>query len=814
MPTFRTSSGSTLGPAPEIDAGLLRGEIPSMQRASMVDAGAFGARGGRALQATGDQIQQLTRNVADRKIQRDKEEVALFAVEARTQWIERMNTLQQQAPADGAGFTEGVRTAFEQYRNQTLENFTHLSRPATVLLEQQLANLQAGNIAEAIGIESKLRAGEMVRRSRDAISDAAIAVQADPRQYDTVRESLTTYLGTLDITESQRADLMMNVENDLAFAHLDGRIAAAPSAGALRRIMEDAADPEGRFARILDPDDFSRLQRAAQARQREMEAQARAAQNKALSTANAWMRLIQTGERPPPGVIEDVTRQLEAIGDASMLEAWTRAVENGEFLARLAGQPPEEVQAAALEGLAGVREGGVTLEELPDVEFYSRIAERAARDIEGAQADVDSAATKFWRTVRPLVDAGTPLSEWGEDVRASFEFFAGQATNEAGIAMREFAGEQAVEAGLSEIPLVDRAETMAALQQRLAGADDPADPVSAIRQNHLREMLREHQEAYASNATQAAYHYAPDVYSYVPIDPRDPSTFEHRARDIASMRAMDPTARPYPFFTSEEITSLQAQLDGMDAAQKLRFAGNVIANGGTLEQFKNVPGSLPLVGSLIADQNAQAAQTILKGEELLRDNSRLLPADLWNNVLETDMMNLQRFYMSTEGAAREFSAGVRNVLAYMAATGEANPTAPDVVASAMDMVAGRRGDFGGWSPDFGGYVVPSDVDRNMVDDVLSDTLTVDDLRVLSADGSAPFYPDLVEVAAPRGQARRAASGVQEFELPGDFTLRHAGGARYYVFSGGAILENEAGGFYTLELTPEKLTAVRTEQRLR
>ena len=125
------------------------------------------------------------------------------------------------------------------------------------------------------------------------------------------------------------------------------------------------------------------------------------------------------------------------------------------------------------------------------------------------------------------------------------------------------------------------------------------------------------------------------VGDLAPITLDDPAALQENlaARVQQAQIAEAHYQRPVSPFTAAEVAQFAPMLDRMDADQKLGFLGMLVSGLGTtspqvLQQFdKQGASQLALVGGLVYDGAAPAANLVLRGAELARENKDLMPKD-------------------------------------------------------------------------------------------------------------------------------------------------------------------------------------------
>lgn len=798
MPTFRTSSGSTLGPAPTISAGLMGGAAPAPVRANASQfAGAVSEGGtraaandGQALQRLGAAVSGIGDMVHKKKLQRDREEVELFSTEARLQWIQRLEDMKQNAPEDGAGFTEGVSKAFGEYKEKSQEQFSHLSRPARALLAQRMASLESSSVGDAIHFESALHAKAMVRRSERAINTAAIAVQANPGEYDNIRGNVLGYLNSIDIDESTRADLVETVENDLAYAHLTGAVEAAATPQEVEQLVDEAA---ARFGGVLAADDFARVRRAGEVRVSQIEAARAAEARKAAGEVRRHMEVMLAGEQLPP---EDRARTLgvvEGLGDPELAADWMAAEEVSRLGGELAHLPPSQQMEVLNAELEKLREGGVTPSELQLIEKVERVITAVEKSEAAGLRELNAEATSFVRESRALLASETRFTDWDAETQQAALLYA-RADNDAGAQLREvLARSDVVEAVERNVPLGQQIEVLRALTSRTT----PAEPGEARTYAALQDMLAGLEKDFGVGGDALAAMFRRGWADYDPIDINEPASITARGQLVADLRAQYPGV-DVPLYTADEKEQIKAAWGRMSAEEQAQFASATVAAGGSVASIPQM--SIGASPPLVFNGQASAAERVAEGHSALAARPQTLPADVWKAAEESEeAAALVRHLGSMPGAAKGILNDVKGYMAGVSLYGDT----PDFVEALKAVTAGKDG-TGGWSSDFGGYILPAGVSEELVDDVLSSSLGAEGWQALSANGSPPEY----SAFRPSATGQSARYSGADFRMPRNFSLRAAGGDEFFVLAeDGAIVNAADGSPYRLKLDPQTLRSL-------
>lgn len=266
-------------------------------------------------------------------------------------WTQELPKLEEAAKPGADGFTDGVRSTFQERRAALVEQYG--DDPETLAyVTERLGYLEADILGQGIGIESKARGELRAAKVKAVTSTLADAVFANPGQYQAAEEELTLAIAGMELG-SNTAGILQEEREKLAEAYYRGKLEADP-AGTLAELR--AADGP---AALLSTGTRHGLTNAAQGAVRQAEREAEADQETARRRS-----AIEAGD-----LIYDPTRSL---GD--MLDE-ARKVEDPELRALTVGQVQRrysEAKAAeadrqqrASDAAWKLIDGGGRLEDLP-----------------------------------------------------------------------------------------------------------------------------------------------------------------------------------------------------------------------------------------------------------------------------------------------------------------------------------------------------------------------------------------------------------------------------------------------------------------
>lgn len=322
---------------------------PGIMRVGSVDSGGQAIAEGIAV--AGRELRQHGQGLVDheRLVKRGAASEALAG--ERLFWTEELPKLEEAAEPGADGFTDNVRSTFQERRAALVERYG--DDPETLAyLTERLGYLEADILGQGIGIEAKARGELRAAKVKAVTTNLADAVFANPGQYQAAEEELTLAIAGMELG-SNAAGILQEEREKLAEAYYRGRLEADP-AGTLAELR--AADGP---AALLSTGTRHALTNAAQGAVRQAEREAEADQETARRRA-----AIEAGD-----MIYDPTRSL---GD--MLEE-ARKVEDPELRALTVGQVQRrysEARAAeadrqqrASDAAWKLIDGGGRLEDLP-----------------------------------------------------------------------------------------------------------------------------------------------------------------------------------------------------------------------------------------------------------------------------------------------------------------------------------------------------------------------------------------------------------------------------------------------------------------
>lgn len=241
MPRIRTYQAQTLP----------KGGI-SARRATGED---FGAGVGQAVAGMGQTTQALAdfleqKKEADARLWREKK-----LAEARTQWIQRLNEMENSAQEGAPEFTQNFIDEYDQWSQQAVESApTPLSKKE---FDADLESLKAQFVSRTVAFEANSAAKMRVNQFKTALEDNVNAVRADPSMAESVMAQNLRIIDGLQLPGDAKAELRRAQEESVAAAQFDGLLDRTTTAGQAQALARDLRESD-KWKKQLSEAEYSR----------------------------------------------------------------------------------------------------------------------------------------------------------------------------------------------------------------------------------------------------------------------------------------------------------------------------------------------------------------------------------------------------------------------------------------------------------------------------------------------------------------------------------------------------------------------------
>lgn len=152
--------------------------------------------------------------------------VSKSGAQAQLDWMQRLGERQSAAQPGAAGFVDGIRAEYQQYREEALAN-----APANVRRYYEAKLDDIGSYVESNAI--RFQASEKAAYTRDlyqqGIASSVQVASQDPSQYDSLIASQRALLGASELPPSMRTELIRGAEREISYAAEFAKMRADPS---------------------------------------------------------------------------------------------------------------------------------------------------------------------------------------------------------------------------------------------------------------------------------------------------------------------------------------------------------------------------------------------------------------------------------------------------------------------------------------------------------------------------------------------------------------------------------------------------------
>jgi hypothetical protein len=800
MPRLRTSG---------IDAPMVGGGGGGGMQATGTDFG--GGEGlmqaGRSLMSAGDRLLQI-------RERREAEDVRLFAARAELDWVERMDTMRQNADPTGDNYVENFRSEFERYQTETLEQYDHLGQRARADLEQRLTSLQTNNLRFAIRDQAELRSQHQINQINELSDDALTAIANNPEVYDLTRDSMIDAVGALDMDENDRTAMLRELESNMASTYVGALIDGAASQSEVDQVMAVVGE-DGELTDRLTGEHFARLQSSAETRKRAIRTEQRSFAARANSQMANLRSLMAAGHEPDAALVRSIENDLARAGEEGLdvAQDWQNLQSLQMTVSDLQSLDLEQLAGAVADLQAMVDDNATPLEfdalRIAEALLNDRIGEERA-----AQSALESAATDFWRVNGDVLSQDP--DNVSPDILAEALVYA-HLTNDAGVNIRE----ALIEGGMQDAFGAATPEQLADVVSRLSMTTER----DAIDQMHLdiaTEMLDRLERDLNDNVLGA---YSTRQQEVTPLDlSGDPQEVASQIAERAAMvaQAESTYGRQADFFLPQEASRLAVEMQDWGVGERMAFAQMVIGNGGNLDQFTDDLPELAQVGMMLSYNDALTsnAQQVMVAGNVVRQNG------IGDMVNSADLVTLRgrvaelmpSFSHMTGDMPSTFMDAVMNVAVMELNRQGSSPAetasgnVDTIIEDAIQTVAGRTYDaegeaVGGWSDDLGGIVIPRGVREDDLSSVIEDA-SYEEI-VMMTGGADPIYG----VHLAPGVNPDDIPQVQGSSIAGPQLVMAPGEDNYYLRDrSGAYLINRDGSRTVFNLGADMIDSILTARR--
>lgn len=340
---------------------------------------------GAALQKVGEVGYQIGGEMLQKAVTREEQDqqakAAEWAANTRKAWLDRVTTLQQEAPADPTGFHARVDSEFSSYSEKILAQ-PNLSEYQRRVMKAYATDIGESLSAHALAFEAEGKAAFRRSQIGTTLDQLQNVLQRDPTQFDSLFVQGQMAIESAGLTGQERMAQEKSWRNDSARSVLLGRLERDPA-----RVISDL--DSGTFDDRLDPSARASIYNAAQSavKQREVEGRARIAEAK--SAVDHVRGVMEAGLILAPEMAGQVDQIVAGSGSSEVQSYWTMLLDTNETMKHLARMSP--VEAANIRDAnfaSALNNNGTTPAELDRYNLVNRFIENQVTALKNDSMDV------------------------------------------------------------------------------------------------------------------------------------------------------------------------------------------------------------------------------------------------------------------------------------------------------------------------------------------------------------------------------------------------------------------------------------------
>lgn len=304
--------------------------------------------GGKGLIEAGRAIGEVTQDARERVLTKEETdqaaEVNEWASKARLGWMDRLQQMQDAAPADAAGFGKQVLDEYNKF-SETELNQPGLTEFKKKRMEEMSTQIGENVAAHALAFESKARVEYRMTAIGDSLNRLSNVAARDPTQYDEIYQQGLETIRQSGLGAQYTMKLEQAWKNDAVKAMLMGQIERNPSA-----VISNL--DKGKYDDRLDAGARAAIYNSAQAAQRQRAAEARANNVVGLQAIKLAETRLESGYSLPAEEEAMIDQAVKSSGSAQAAAYWGQLKQNKNVLAKASTLSPRELDSFINEQVA------------------------------------------------------------------------------------------------------------------------------------------------------------------------------------------------------------------------------------------------------------------------------------------------------------------------------------------------------------------------------------------------------------------------------------------------------------------------------